>query len=395
MKPNAVEAHPSAGRRAAAVAACMAASACLGCALGAAAWALLSCAYGLCDLVWHPFAQGSAPRWLVPVVCTAGGAVVGWLNARFHSAPEPFARVISVAREQGFYRIERPLPSLAAFLAPLAFGAPVGPEAGLTGFIAVGCTHIGDVFRRIQSRFGMMTDARPPVFRPLVYGAGIAGGLCGVALYTRVAGGMGVPRFEIPALSASSVAWVLPLTLTGLALSRLLQLSGAASEALSRHLPTSEVLRASLCGALLGLVALQLPYVLFAGTEQLPAVLADPAALGAGELAATAVGKLCMLSLCLALGWHGGPFFPLIFSASCLGLAISLMVGIDAALCAIVVTTALIGRFTRKPALGLAIIALCVPVRALPWAIVPLLAGVYLPTIEDLVRAHKNGPACV
>ncbi len=395
MKPKAIEAHPSAGRRAAAVAACMVASVCLGCALGVAAWVLLSCAYGLCDLVWHPFAQGSAPRWLVPAACMAGGAVVGWLNARFHSAPEPFARVISVTRKQGFYRIERPLASLAAFLAPLAFGAPVGPEAGLAGFIAAGCTHIGNVFRRIQSRFDMTTDTRPPVFRPLVYGAGIAGGLCGVALYTSVTGGMGVPRFEIPALSVSSVAWVLPLTLAGLALSRLLQISGAASEALSRHLPSSEVLRASLCGALLGLVALQLPYVLFAGTEQLPAVLADPAALGAGELAATAVGKLCLLSLCLALGWHGGPFFPLIFSASCLGLAISLTAGIDAALCAIVVTAALIGRFTRKPALGLGIIALCVPVRALPWAIVPLLVGVYLPTVEELVRAHKNGPACV
>lgn len=361
----------------------------LGFVLGFVTWVLLNCAYALTDVVWDPFLVGGAPLWLIPVVCTAGGALLGWWNHRFKSAPEPFAKVIARTRAEGFYKIEHPIPSFVSFLLPLAFGGPVGPEAGLTGFIAAGCTKIGSVLTRLHGHGQDHPGAFTRNQKVLVYGVGIVGGLLGVRQYSALFGGMSVPRFGIPEFSMQALLWVIPLTFAGLALSGVMRLGSWASEQFAQRVPLNEIARAALCGLVLGIVALALPYVLFPGTEQLGEVLGSFASIGAGELALTALVKMFMLTFCLAMGWHGGPFFPLIFCASCLGLSVALVAGVDLALGAIVVTSALLGRFTRKIGLAAAILLLCVPVRAALWAVVPLVAGALLPTIEELVASRR------
>ena len=358
----------------------------MGFALGLITWALLNTAYALTDIVWKPVLMGAVPVALVPLLCMAGGAAIGWWNEHFQSAPEPFTEVIDTTRKKGSYKIKRPVPAFVSFVMPLACGGPVGPEAGLTGFIAAGCTRIGAALSRIRARMNGVAAGFSRAEKYVVYGAGVVGGVLGVVAYGAWFGGMGVPRFGIPALTLQAVLWMVPLTLAGMALSGVLRLGTAVFSDIAHHMRGGEVVRAACCGLVLGATATALPYVLFPGTEQMGAVLAHPEQIGAAELALTSVAKMLLLTLCLSFGWHGGPFFPLIFCASCLGLAISLAAGIDPALCVTVTSAALLGRFTRKPGIATAILLLCVPVRGIVWAIIPLLAGALLPTVEELAK---------
>lgn len=356
----------------------------LGFALGFVTWVLLNCAYALTDVVWDPFIVGGAPLWLIPAVCVAGGAFLGWWNHHFKAAPESFVAVVKRTRVEGGYKVKHPVPAFISFLLPLAFGGPIGPEAGLTGFIAAGCTRIGGALTRVRTHASELPSKLSRGQKVLVYGVGIVGGIAGVALYGRLFGGMSVPRFGVPEFSMQALLWIIPLTFAGMALSGVMRLGTHLSAQFARYAPFNEIQRAALCGLVLGVVALVLPYVLFPGTEQLGEVLGSYSTIGAVELAFTSLIKMLMLTFCLAMGWQGGPFFPLIFCASCLGLSIALVADIDPSLCVIVVTSALLGRFTRKIGLAAAILLLCVPVRAALWAVIPLVAGVSLPTIEEL-----------
>lgn len=365
----------------------------LGFVLGFATWVLLNVAYTMTDVVWEPITSGELPVWIVPVVCAAGGALLGWWNKRFKSAPEPFAKVIKDAMANGGYSIKRPVASFVSFLLPLAFGGPVGPEAGLTGVIAAGCTRIGSALHRVRLTVCGVASALTRRQKYLVYGVGVVGGALGVAAYSSLFGGMGLPRFAVPEFSVQAVLWLIPLTLAGMALSGLMRFGSKVFGDLSRRFARYEVARAALCGLALGVIALGLPYVLFPGTEQLSELIEAVSSLGAVELGLTSIAKMLMLTLCLAMGWSGGPFFPLIFSASALALSISLIAGIDAGLCLTVVTAALLGRFTRKIGMAAGILLICVPLPGMLWAVIPLAAGAMLPTIEELAARGREAQA--
>ncbi|GHE21984.1 chloride channel protein [Halomonas urumqiensis] len=78
---------------------------------------------------------------------------------------------------------------------------------------------------------------------------------------------------------------------------------------LANRLPVPRELRPAMAGALLGLVALQVPDILGMGQETLRfATIAG--AFGAGELVLVLVLKLLATALCLGMGFSGGVFSP-------------------------------------------------------------------------------------
>lgn len=377
---------PSAGRWA--LGAC--AGFLLGLALGLGAWALLSLVQVLIMLVWGPVESGAVPPLTMVLVCAAGGAALGWWNGRFHSAPHPMAEVIAQTRDKGGYELDRPVAALGSFLMPLAFGAPLGPEAGLSGFLAAGGTAISRALHAVV--FG--GDGRARRFsRPQAMALGVFGvlGTCaGAKAWNVISGREGIPRLPVVEFSSEALLWLVPLTVLGMSLSWVLRRSDSAASRIAAKVHVGDAAKAALCGSVIAAVAMALPLVLHAGTEQLPALMEDPAAHGPLELAATSVAKICLLSLCLHFGWEGGPFFPLIFSAACCGVAVAQVTGVDVVLAVTVFSAALVGRFTRKVGLSLVVMALIVPVRGLVWAIVPLAAGALLPTVDELWRRWRR-----
>lgn len=368
---------------------CCAVCAVLGWVLAVASWSLLSLAYRSIELVWSPMGSSPLPGAIVLLICTAGGAAMGWWNHRFQSAPDSLPSVLAQVRETGSYAITRPFAALVSYLMPLACGGPVGPEAGLTGFVADGCTRIGCVLGKLRSSDAGGAGSFSRAQRVLVYGCGVIGAIFGSVMFIMFFGGASMPRLDAPSFSVESLAWVLPLTLVGMTLSWLYRRFCSLAVRVSAAYGDRDALRAAVCGMTIAIVSLALPYVLFPGTEQMEGLIDGWRAMTSLELLLTSVSKLALLALCLSMGWHGGPFFPLIFSAACCGLALAGAAGIDPEVAVIVVSTALIARHTRSVGLALIILLLCIPLRAIGWMVVPLAAGVFLPTVEELAASRK------
>ncbi len=364
----------------------------LGFALGLGVWALLSLVQVLIMLIWAPVEGGLVSPLAMILVCAAGGAVLGWWNERFNSAPHPMAEVMARTRAKGGYDLDRPVAALGSFLMPLALGAPLGPEAGLSGFLAAGGTAISRVLHKIA--FGKEGSTcrftRPQAIALAVFG--VLGTLAGAKTWNAISGREGIPRLPVVEFSIDALLWLVPLSILGMSLSWVLRRSDSVASKLASRIHAGVTLKAALCGSIVAIAATALPLVLYAGTEQLPALMENPAAHTSLELAVTSVAKICLLSLCLHFGWEGGPFFPLIFSAACCGVAVAQLTGVDAVLAVTVFSAALVGRFTRKVGLSLVVMALIVPVRGLIWAIVPLVAGALLPTVDELWCRWRERP---
>ena len=372
-------------------------SAALGALVGFGVWALLSLAYWLIDVVWGTLRTMAGDWFLYPVVvCALGGVAIGLWNGRFQSAPKSLDQVMEEVRATGGYSVGRIGPSSVSFLLPIAFGGSVGPEAGLTGLIASGCTWVGRHLKRASARFGVLAsdaEALPRSGKLVLYPLGIAGGILGAVLFTTLfGGGMALPRFEAVPWDAASLAWTVPLACVGCALAWLYGAATRVSSWLAGKFDRRPALRPVVCGLALGVTALFLPNVLFPGSQQAVELMGAWSGLPPEVLLLTGLAKTVFVALCLGLGWSGGPFFPLLFCGVSFGYGIAGLTGLDPLLCVTVVSTALIAGFSRRAAAALVLVLLCFPLASLPWALAAMAVGLLLPAAgEKLLAKVREG----
>ncbi|MDO4590978.1 MAG: chloride channel protein [Slackia sp.] len=328
----------------------------LGAPAGFLLWLMLSVAYALCDLAWKGI--GAASGWaLFPLcACCAGGVCIGLWNARFKSAPLPFDQVMAQVKREGGYTVRRPFAAAVSFFLPIAAGGAVGPEAGLMGMVAAGCTWVGTRLRSFAARCGLQPDAaatRPfltPWPRRIVYAAGIAGAFAGIAVYRALLpGGMALPRFAAPGdCCVQWIAWIALGALVGWLLVLLYKGCVRATKRIAAAFGEHLVAKTTVCGLVLGAAALALPYVLFPGTQQFDAIASSWSAMGAAALLATGVLKTCLVAFCLNMGWSGGPYLPLVFCGAVSGYGLAAALGADPAVCVCAVVCSLMGAFVGK-----------------------------------------------
>ena len=85
------------------------------------------------------------------------------------------------------------------------------------------------------------------------------------------------------------------------------------------------VQRTLAAGAIIAAIGYFLPLLLFSGEVQIHTILADPAGVGVAMLLLLAVLKIPLLALSYKSGFIGGPIFPVLFSCTMLGLALSMV----------------------------------------------------------------------
>lgn len=355
----------------------------LGALVGFGVWALLSAAYWLIELVWGVLAPQTG-WWFFPLVaCTAGGALIAWWSARFHSAPKPLDQVMAEVKSTGGYSVGRLAPASIAFLLPIAFGGSVGPEAGLTGLIASGCTWVGTRLRRAAYQLGALPSADAALTQSrkfVLYPLGVAGGIGGAVAFSALfGGGMAVPRFGALVWNVESLGWTVPLALVGCGLALLYVAATRAAHWIAERLAGHPMLRPVLCGVALGFSALFLPYVLFPGSQQAVELVGAWEGMSPTILLLTGLIKTVFVAFCLNMGWNGGPFFPLLFCGASFGFGVSGLLGIDPLLCVTVVTTSLIAGFSRKPMIALLLAVMCFPLSNLPWVVAAAAVGAFIP----------------
>jgi H+/Cl- antiporter ClcA len=105
--------------------------------------------------------------------------------------------------------------------------------------------------------------------------------------------------------------------------------SGLSMKAIGRVMETTfgdrVVLRTLAAGVIFAVVGYFLPALLFSGEIQIHTILANPAGVGVAMLLLYAILKIPLLALSYKSGFIGGPIFPVLFSCTMLGLALSLV----------------------------------------------------------------------
>ena len=255
-----------------------------------------------------------------------------------------------VARIQTTRRF--PARSVSAF-ASLLSGASVGPEAPV-GIL------VGDITVWIRSRF--------KISRKTAHGFDVAAlasaynGIIGSPLFTGVfatelgiggtnalaflawnllAGVIGYLFFTllnlhvfakyiaftpINQITASYVLWAIVLGVVGSLVALFVALAFRAFGTLiERIFQDRVILRAMAAGVVIAIVVFFIPQVMFAGEKQIFPMIDNPASYGVLALLGLGILKLLLLALSFKSGFLGGPTFPILFSCTMFGLALSLL----------------------------------------------------------------------
>ncbi|WP_321422540.1 chloride channel protein [uncultured Methanobacterium sp.] len=143
-------------------------------------------------------------------------------------------------------------------------------------------------------------------------------------------------------------------------------------------LNSKPILRSTVGGLLLGLLAITIPATIGLGTTEMSIVTQQATEIGVILLIVFALAKLVALSGALNFGFVGGPIFPLLFVGSCLGAAINQIfpqvpLGLALGCMIVAVPAAIVPIPLALGAIGIIIIGLS-PADALPIFIAALVA---------------------
>ena len=241
------------------------------------------------------------------------------------------------------------LPAIAVSLVSMIGGASLGP---FDGGVRAGAT-IGDWYsslrglsereREVNTASGingslgglltapvlatlLATEMRWPVKRNLyrVLLPGLTASIFGFAVSFAIIGDTFLGVFELPGFDVEF--WHLGLgVILGFIAAALSWLLGMTVYTIRRWvLPTltNQVVRATLGGLALGLIAVVFPLTLASGKAQLGVAIENVEMIGAGLLIGIVVAKIVAVAISLTTGFIGGPVMPALFIGGTAGLAV-------------------------------------------------------------------------
>lgn len=360
-------------------------------------------------LIWDVLPQQFTRSSVYPLfVCTAGGLIIGLIRRAVGDYPEDMMTVFGKLRADKTYTY-RKLPMLfICALLPLIFGSSVGPEAGMVGLIVALCCWAGDSMKLAKSKSEYYSRLGAEVtlsilFRSPLFGlfdvegdvseAGMAedekeaAGALKIVLYCIAAGaafGMfwlmntlfgkvseGFPAFEPAGAQRADYMLFVVYLICGIILGLFFERSERVFDMVSRRLPP--VIKEVTAGFILGAVACVLPVIRFSGEEQMGILIEDYAKYAPLAMIGIAFLKIIMTNMCISLGLKGGHFFPLIFSAVCMGFGLSLMIFPQdvshATYAAAIVSAGTLGVTLKKPLAVSMLLLLCFPAGYLLWIV--------------------------
>jgi H+/Cl- antiporter ClcA len=304
------------------------------------------------DLVWENDLV-EANWWLTPLIILGFSLAVG-LAVRYLQAPTSIEGSLLDELTGDPTRIRwRQLPAtVLQSLVSLLSGAVVGPEGALGRFAGQIAEWYGErvhvpeqmrgrlVFAAAASAYnGLLAN---PLFTA-VLGADVArnspsvwaaipsnllGGAVGFAVFQLVSGaGLGdfLDLGAVPEVVLLDFLWAVAFAVVGMVLAIVGAMGMQVAAAGFRRLADRPVERALTGGLILSLTGLLAPILLFSGEDQIEEIVADPGAYGFWLLLLMAVAKLVLLAVSFKSGFLGGPTFPLIFAATCVALAINIL----------------------------------------------------------------------
>lgn len=157
---------------------------------------------------------------------------------------------------------------------------------------------------------------------------------------------------------------------------------------LSEAMGNRPVAKAVLAGIILAVCGMALPFTMFAGESQAHYLMEGYSAIPAVALIATGFVKCALTPTCLNLGWHGGHFFPVIFSGVSLGYGFALLTGAAPAFCVAACTSALMGAVMRQPIMAALLLMLCFPLKGVVVMLVAAVIGAAIP-LPKVIQSER------
>lgn len=292
-------------------------------------------------------------RWTIPVGVLVFSLIVG-LAQKFLRAPTVIhGGVVNAFKGKDESDYTTFPGALLSAYASLLSGASVGPEAPvgiLVGDVAAWIRSKLRISRRTAQGFDLAALASAYnglIGSPLFTGVlatelGVGGknalallswnllaGVIGYLFYTL----LGLPVFAkyiaftpISQLTVPYVVWAIVLGFIGVLVALFVALSFRFFQTLTERIFRDRVILRILAAAIVtAIVVFFVPEVMFAGETQIFPMIDNPASYGVLALLGLGVLKLLLLALSFKSGYLGGPTFPILFSCTMFGLALSLL----------------------------------------------------------------------
>jgi H+/Cl- antiporter ClcA len=296
-------------------------------------------------------------RWTIPVGILFFSLLVG-LSQKYLHAPTVihggFVESMTKGEVETNYRI---FPgAFLSSLFSLLSGACIGPEGTITILVSQVSGWIRDKFRIAQEskplHLGFDMAALASAFNGIIgnpfftgvlateYQIGkkhaftfliwnLVAGIVGYLFYLA----LGLPSFssmipfpEVDTLQPLMVLYAIILGIAGALLAVFAGLSMKGIGGILERVFGDRVFpRIMTAAVIIAAVGYFLPALLFSGETQIHLILENPAAVGVTMLFLYAILKILLLALSFKSGYIGGPIFPVLFSSTMFGLALSLL----------------------------------------------------------------------
>lgn len=380
----------------------------LGAVAGLVIWCFLKAVSICSDLIWEKLPLSTGFAYAPLIICILGGLTVGIIHRLCGDYPEELQCVMEKIQKNKHYDYHPITAMLFCAFFPLVCGASVGPEAGLTGIIAALCYWVGDNVTFAKNNTEMISEIgeavtlgqlfHSPLFgilaveenddsstddtlkqmskgsKLMFYGISTASGFLVANAMNGLFGAAmsGFPSFSSVSMEKEDLVSALVYIPAGLLLYAAFELCERLMSSLSRLIPV--IIRETLCGAVIGLIAIVVPLAMFSGEEQMGEMILSFTGFSPLFLAGISILKVIMTTFCIRFGMKGGHFFPLIFSCTLLGLALSLLLFAGdpvphAGFAAATVTATVLGAQLKKPIAASLLLLLCFPLNTLFWVL--------------------------
>ena len=307
---------------------------------GAIVWCFLKAVSFGTILIWEVIPSGTGTRFILPALCAAGGLITGVIHHFAGNYPDELNVVLYKVKKEKYYDYRHLAAMLGCAFLPLVFGSSVGPEAGLTGIIAALCYWVGDnvTFARNYSAlysavgeavtlgqlfhsplFGIFAveessdeeapdrEPMPKIWKLALYSLSTAASFGAVALLNFLFGKAmsGFPSFSEVSPSAKDYILLVLYFAVGFLMYLFYEGSEHVLEKVSRIIPG--IVRETLCGMMIGITGLLIPFVLFSGEEQMADLMKelDVAAVIVGNMGPEAKAALLAYGIVPVVGYSG------------------------------------------------------------------------------------------
>lgn len=352
----------------------------LGAMIGAAAGSFMYAQHYLNAFLWEQIPQllgGLTPAYTF-IICVIGGVLIGVGRKYLGDEPQPMHKIIqSLKSGEALPGIKTVPVGYALSLTSLGFGAALGPEAALVGISVGFSSWAREVIDRAAIKLNLTDLGKRRSKLPRIFA--IASGF---AIFILVA----KPMFNLSykyfphkfSFVIDEIVIAIALGLLGLFLGKLFIKIGNRLNQILIPVKSKPILIGLLGGAILGILGMVSPLILFSGQLGLSVLFEDGLRMGGTMLITVGLLKMLATKANTATGWKGGEFFPVMFASAAIGLGVSnLIPAIDPMVAIAGLMAATVTIVMDNIYIALAIVLMFLPINLIiPMVVASLVATV-------------------